>query len=510
MHLHSAAGFYQSIIPLPSSTSHARRYREMATFGSEPPSLVCVQDDCASDVSFQSEPPTPELNSTPTSEPVLRAKPARRPSLNRFYSSPDLLSPGRQHFRLRNLEHRPVKVTPSIIVTEDANGRSVNQYKIIKSIGRGTYGNVYLAVDTETGQNFAIKEYSKNHILKANRKRIMQLRRQGIVWKGKASDLVAKEIAILKKVDHPNLVTLHEVLEDDVFDSLFMVMEYCENGPLMDTDSALGGVCEESCRLYFRDMVLAVEYLHAQGIAHRDIKTENVLLTDDQCVKIADFGVSEILEDPENDSLASCVGSPAYFAPELVQLASGSQVTNADRSVISGRKTDIWALGVTLYHIYHGHLPFQADNMEDLYDSIRTVDPEYASSISADLKDLLMRMLCKDPAQRITIADIREHAWVTSHNSDTLLSTEENCCTTAEAVTEDDLKSAIEKTRLLYSNADLNIADVTRSLARNYGWRGKTVPSNTPSPQPGNGSGLNVTKLVRALDEIIKKKDWRN
>ncbi|KAJ3373242.1 hypothetical protein HDU91_000955 [Kappamyces sp. JEL0680] len=184
-------------------------------------------------------------------------------------------------------------------------------------------------------------------------------------------DLVRGEIAILKMLDHRNVVKLYEVLDDPSQDSLFMVFELCERGPVLDItmDGETKPLPVDLARDYFQQLILGIEYLHEHEIAHRDIKPDNMLIAADGVVKIVDFGVSEIFSKG-NDKMKGTAGSPAFYPPENVGLTKGD---------LSGIPADIWAMGVTLYALVFGKLPFTGKTIIALYESIR--ETQYASAV---------------------------------------------------------------------------------------------------------------------------------
>lgn len=204
----------------------------------------------------------------------------------------------------------------------------------------------------------------------------------------------------MKKLNHPNLVSLVEVLDDPSEDSLYMVMEMCKKGVVMKV--GLGEMADpyenEECRCWFRDLILGIEYLHHQGIVHRDIKPDNCLLTDDDVLKIVDFGVSEMFQKDSEMLTAKSAGSPAFLPPELCVAGHGG---------ISGRAADIWSMGVTLYCLRYGHIPFDKTGIFELYESIRSDEFKSEEESDADFRDLMSRVLEKDPSRRIEMAALR-------------------------------------------------------------------------------------------------------
>jgi len=204
----------------------------------------------------------------------------------------------------------------------------------------------------------------------------------------------------MKKLNHPNLVSLYEVLDDPTEDSLYMVMEMCKKGVIMKVglDETSDPYPNEQCRCWFRDLVLGIEYLHAQGIVHRDIKPDNCLVTSEDVLKIVDFGVSEMFERDSEMMTAKSAGSPAFLPPELCVVKHGD---------ISGKAADIWSMGVTLYCLKYGRIPFKKSGIFELYESIRQDEITFEKESDNDFLDLMSRILEKDPAKRIKMAELR-------------------------------------------------------------------------------------------------------
>ncbi|KAF8473514.1 kinase-like domain-containing protein [Kalaharituber pfeilii] len=368
-------------------------------------------------------------------------------------------SPLRHHTRTQSLGPREVKETLDACVQygdeDSGQGMRLNQYTIKQEIGRGSFGAVHLAVD-QTGQTYAIKEFSKSRLRKRSQSNILRrphMARSRLTYplvthrrsasqvhedesNGKPLYLIREEIAIMKKLDHENIIKLYEVLDDPDGDSLYMVMEMCSKGVVMKM--GLGEKAdpypEEQCRLWFRDMILGIEYLHSQGIIHRDIKPDNLLLTEDDCLKIVDFGVSEMFKKGTEMFTAKSAGSPAFIPPELCKVGHGD---------VSGEAADIWSMGATLYCLCFGCLPFNHSGVLELYNAIKNDTPEIPTN-NPDLKDLILCLLDKNPKTRIKMCQLRVHPWVTRHGTDMLLSYEEN---TTEILipTEEEVNHAITK-----------------------------------------------------------------
>ncbi|NXW10429.1 KKCC1 kinase, partial [Fregetta grallaria] len=246
-------------------------------------------------------------------------------------------------------------------------------------------------------------------------------------------DRVYQEIAILKKLDHVNIVKLIEVLDDPAEDNLYMVPLPLPNRPVMEVPSDQP-FSEEQARLYFRDIVLGIEYLHYQKIIHRDIKPSNLLLGDDGHVKIADFGVSNQFEG--NDAqLSSTAGTPAFMAPEAISDTGKS---------FSGKALDVWAMGITLYCFVYGKCPFIDEYILGLHNRIKNKPVEFPeeAQISEELKELILHMLDKNPETRITVPEIKVHLWLTKGGEEPLPLEEEHC--TVVEVTEEEVKNSVK------------------------------------------------------------------
>jgi [calcium/calmodulin-dependent protein kinase] kinase len=400
------------------------------------------------------------------SKPSLE-RPAFSPLLSAPAATTQFQSPMRHHKRTPS-QHREVKETLNARTeyTSDENEGTqhrINQYVIGAQIGRGSYGAVHLATD-QFGNEFAVKEFSKARLRKRAQSNILRrpqgggFGRPGLYAPGhgpwsshkrqlsyqeeaEAKDalhLIRAEIAIMKKLNHQNLVSLIEVLDDPEEDSLYMVLEMCKKGVVMKV--GLGENAdpydEELCRHWFRDLILGIEYLHAQGVVHRDIKPDNLLLTSDDILKIVDFGVSEMFEKPEEMITKKAAGSPAFLPPELCVARHGE---------VSGKAADVWSMGVSLYCLKYGQLPFQREGVLDMYEAIRTEELPVPENESEHFSDLITRILDKNPDTRITIAEIRDHPWVTKNGTDPLLSEEKNCEYLVEPPNELELNHAVTR-----------------------------------------------------------------
>lgn len=213
-----------------------------------------------------------------------------------------------------------------------------------------------------------------------------------------------REVEIMTSLCHPNLVKLYEVIDDRETGKLLMVVEFCEGGTLVNPGQLTPErrMPEAIAHFYFRQVVAGLAFLHSNGVVHGDIKPENILLAGDSCVKIADFGQSQFMEQGD-DTLHRTLGTPAYLSPEICE---GGQYR--------GRAADIWALGVSLYSFVYGEMPFKGESLFDLYESIAAAEIEFPQHVplSIELQDLLLRMMCKDPNIRISADELLQHPWV--------------------------------------------------------------------------------------------------
>ncbi|KAI1893550.1 hypothetical protein AGOR_G00124880 [Albula goreensis] len=341
--------------------------------------------------------------------------------------------------RSSRLARRPTIESKRVSISDSQDCVQLNQYKLKTEIGKGSYGVVKLAYNEDDDKYYAMKVVSKKKMMKqCGFPRRPPPRGTQMAQGDQAKILgplnrVYQEIAILKKLDHLNIVRLVEVLDDPSDDNLHMAFELMQKGPVMEVPSE-NPFTEEQAHFYFRDIVLGIEYLHYQKIIHRDIKPSNLLLGDDGHIKIADFGVSNEFEGSDA-LLSSTAGTPAFMAPETL---------TDDYQIFSGKALDVWAMGVTLYCFVFGKCPFIDEYILALHNKIRNkhvVFPE-TPTISEDLKDLVLRMLEKDPEQRMTIPDIKVHPWVTKGGTDPLPLEEEHC--TVVEVTEEEVQNSVK------------------------------------------------------------------
>ncbi|XP_070000793.1 serine/threonine-protein kinase SIK3 homolog isoform X2 [Penaeus vannamei] len=261
----------------------------------------------------------------------------------------------------------------------------VSDYQIEKTIGKGNFAVVKLATHTITKSKVAIKIIDKTKIDAENLRKIL------------------REIEILKKLRHPYIIRLYEVMETER--KIFLVTEYASYGELFDYVVNNGRMIEKEARTKFMQIVAALRYCHKRGIVHRDLKAENLLLDKDLNIKLADFGFSNFYTP--GVLLSTWCGSPPYAAPELFE-----------GKAYDGPKADIWSLGVILYVLVCGYLPFDANTLQTLRSIVVAGKFRIPFFMSAECENLITKMLQVDPDRRLSIERIMQHKWITQESLD--------------------------------------------------------------------------------------------
>jgi 5'-AMP-activated protein kinase catalytic alpha subunit len=254
-------------------------------------------------------------------------------------------------------------------------------YLIGETIGEGAFAKVKLAIHIQTKEKVAIKIIDKDQTFKVE-KDILR---------------VEKEIDILRKLKHTNIIQLYEIMESKK--NLYIVMEYCEGKELFDYIVNKKKLNEIEALKVFQEIINALEYLHENNITHRDLKPENLLLTEKKSIKISDFGLSTIKSSGESLLNTPC-GTPNYAPPEMLKGDS-----------YNGILSDIWSCGIILYAMLCGFLPFAESQEHIIFEQIMNHDYEYPPFLSRNVVDLLRNILKIDPRERYTFKKIRMHPW---------------------------------------------------------------------------------------------------
>ncbi|XP_026794307.1 serine/threonine-protein kinase MARK2 isoform X15 [Pangasianodon hypophthalmus] len=255
----------------------------------------------------------------------------------------------------------------------------IGKYRLLKTIGKGNFAKVKLARHVLTGKEVAVKIIDKTQLNSSSLQKLF------------------REVRIMKLLNHPNIVKLFEVIETEK--TLYLVMEYASGGEVFDYLVAHGRMKEKEARAKFRQIVSAVQYCHQKCIVHRDLKAENLLLDADMNIKIADFGFSN--EFTLGNKLDTFCGSPPYAAPELFQ---GKKY--------DGPEVDVWSLGVILYTLVSGSLPFDGQNLKELRERVLRGKYRIPFYMSTDCENLLKKFLILNPTKRGSLEQIMKDRWM--------------------------------------------------------------------------------------------------
>eukprot|EP01062_Namystynia_karyoxenos_P015707 TRINITY_DN1571_c0_g1_i1.p1 TRINITY_DN1571_c0_g1~~TRINITY_DN1571_c0_g1_i1.p1 ORF type:complete len:660 (+),score=214.85 TRINITY_DN1571_c0_g1_i1:85-2064(+) len=255
----------------------------------------------------------------------------------------------------------------------------IGSYVLGETLGKGSFGKVKLARHESTGHKVAVK------ILNRQKIKVSQMDKK-----------IRREIKILKLFRHPHIIRLYEVIETST--DILMCMEYVSGGELFDYIVKKGKLSESHAKRFFQQIISGIEYCHFYKVVHRDLKPENLLLDGQLNVKIADFGLSNLMND--GDFLKTSCGSPNYAAPEVIC-----------GKLYAGPEVDVWSCGVILYALLCGRLPFDEDSIPALFKKIKEGRYHMPSYVPPAAKDVIQRILVVDPLERITIPQVRELEW---------------------------------------------------------------------------------------------------
>ncbi|KAB5540712.1 hypothetical protein DKX38_013686 [Salix brachista] len=260
--------------------------------------------------------------------------------------------------------------------------RRVGKYEMGRTIGEGTFAKVKFARNSETGEPVALKILDKEKVLKH-----------------KMAEQIKREVATMKRIKHPNVVRLYEVMGSKT--KIFIVLEFVTGGELFDKIVNHGRMREDEARGYFHQLINAVDYCHSRGVFHRDLKPENLLLNANGNLKVSDFGLSALSQQVRDDGLLhTTCGTPNYVAPEVLN----------DRGY-DGATADLWSCGVILFVLLAGYLPFDDSNLMNLYRKISAAEFTCPPWLSFGAMKLITRILDPNPMTRITISEILVDEW---------------------------------------------------------------------------------------------------
>ncbi|CAL9193146.1 unnamed protein product [Musa hybrid cultivar] len=264
----------------------------------------------------------------------------------------------------------------------------MQRFEVGRLLGQGNFAKVYYARNLRTGQSVAIKMIDKEKVFRVG-----------------GAEQIKREISVMRLVRHPNIVCLFEVMASK--SKIYFVMEYVKGGELFDK-VAKGRLQEDVARGYFQQLVIAVDYCHSRGVYHRDLKLENLLLDDNENLKVSDFGMSALADSKRQDGLLHTIcGTPAYVAPEVIS-----------RTGYDGAKADIWSCGVILFVLLAGYLPFRDSNLMEMYRKIGGSEFRFPSWFSSDVRKLISKILDPNPSTRISMSTITESKWFRKETDD--------------------------------------------------------------------------------------------
>ncbi|XP_061990424.1 CBL-interacting serine/threonine-protein kinase 6 [Rosa rugosa] len=268
-------------------------------------------------------------------------------------------------------------------MAEQKTGDAVlhGKYELGRMLGHGTFAKVYHARNVETGKSMAMKVVGKEKVI-----------RVGMM------EQIKREISVMRMVKHPNIVELHEVMASK--SKIYFAMDLVRGGELF-AKIAKGRLKEDVARVYFQQLISAIDFCHSRGVYHRDLKPENLLLDEDGNLKVTDFGLSAFTEHLKQDGLLhTTCGTPAYVAPEVI-----------GKKGYDGAKADLWSCGVILYVLLAGFLPFQDDNLVSMYRKIYRGDFKCPPWFSSEARRLVTKLLDPNPSTRISVSKIMDSSW---------------------------------------------------------------------------------------------------
>lgn len=256
----------------------------------------------------------------------------------------------------------------------------IDKYNLGHTLGKGSFSIVKECQDTETNNRYAIKIIPKTNMTTQ-----------------KDIEHFEQEVNVVLKMDHPGIIKIHNFLADNSF--FYLVMELFSGKTLVECTPKNGLIDEEFAKPIFKQILEVINYIHEQGIAHRDMKLENVLLDNRGHIKLIDFGFSKFAD--QGQVFKTPCGSPAYAAPEVM---GGSSY--------DGKAADMWSCGVLLFSLVTGDLPWKAGNQVQVFNQIQKGKIEMPPGLSQFCSDLISKLLVPEASMRLTAAEAISHPWM--------------------------------------------------------------------------------------------------
>ncbi|KAG2317358.1 hypothetical protein Bca4012_068255 [Brassica carinata] len=258
----------------------------------------------------------------------------------------------------------------------------LGKYELGRRLGSGSFAKVHIARSIETDELVAVKIIDKKKTIDSN----MEPR-------------IIREIDAMRRLrDHPNILKIHEVMATR--SKIYIVMELASGGELFSRLLRRGRLPESTARRYFQQLASALRFSHRDGVAHRDVKPQNLLLDREGNLKVSDFGLSALPEHLRDGLLHTACGTPAYTAPEVIS-----------RRGYDGAKADAWSCGVILFVLLAGEVPFDDSNMSSMYRKIQRRDYRFPSWISKQARSIIYQMLDPNPVTRMSLETVMKTTW---------------------------------------------------------------------------------------------------
>ncbi|EGR31463.1 hypothetical protein IMG5_109220 [Ichthyophthirius multifiliis] len=402
---------------------------------------------------------------------------------------------------IKSLDNQVFQEVLFAILIQKKGHKILNNYVFLGNLGQGSFGKVKLVVQ--------IQDENIKYAIKILKKSILQKRRNyyedqdGLIKSKDQLELVKREIAIMKKLQHPNVIKLYEVIENQHNDKLYMVLEYAKGGQLIEWDDVDQKFyfCnpnqhepfnEKFLRKIFRGCIKGLYYLHINSIIHRDIKPQNILLDESYNAKLADFGVSTFTGEGCCD-IDGNLGTLQFMPPEVLDFKKG----------YNGKCADIWSLGITFYCFTFLQLPFYHSNQFKIIDVIKNKSLSFPSDrqCSNELKQLLKKMIEKNPLKRLTLIEISQNKWI-NQDEEINLNDELNN-NIADQINEEEIKNAIQFSTVIRINKHRKINIFKSIILNNEGCQLRQLLLQNFHNDGYYWEDLNYQVLQYLMDQIV-------